>query len=318
MKLIIPLAGKGTRLRPHTLTKPKPLLKVAGKTILEHLLKNVEGLRLSEVIFITNKDKEKIEEFVRSRYKFKSTFVEQVVADGSAGAIRLAKDIVDEDVLIIFSDCLFDADLSIVVKAQKDNNISGMLWVKEVEDYQRFGVVVVDKEGIMTRIVEKPKEPISKLANIGAYYIKDYKLMFEGIEYLYKNKKTLNGEYFLVDAFQYMIDHGSRIITAPVKGWYDCGRVDALLETNQVLLKRDHMQHSKPKNSVIIPPVFIDKDVTVDNSIIGRFVSIASGSIITNCILQNSIIDVNCSIDNIKIKDSIIGEMPTLRVISRD
>ena len=313
MKLIIPLAGKGTRLRPHTLTKPKPLLKVAGKTILEYLLKSVEDVKFSEVIFITNNQKDRIEEFIKSRYSFKATYVEQKVADGSGGALMLVKDLVDEDVLILFSDTIADADLSIIKKVQKDKNVDGIIWVKEVEDYQRFGVVVRDNNNFMTKIVEKPKEPISKLANIGLYYFKNHKMLFEGLEYIHTNNIIIDGEYYLVDAIQYMIQHGSKIITAPVRLWNDCGKVETLLETNQSLMKRAHSINSKTKDTLIIPPVFIDKNVVVENSIIGPYVSVASGTEIKGCILQNSIIDVNSRLENIKLKDSVIGESAVLK-----
>jgi len=313
MKLIIPLAGKGTRLRPHTLTKPKPLLKVAGKTILDYLLDNVKDLKFSEVIFITGAQKDAIQNYVTSRYKFKATFVEQKIPDGSAGAIKLAKEFIDEDVLILFSDTLFDTDLSVVKVAQKNSSVDGLIWVKEREDYQRFGVVITDTQGFMTKIVEKPQEPISRLANIGMYYVKNYKLMFEGIEYLYKNNINLKNEYYLVDAFEYMIKNGAKIKISNVKGWYDCGRIDSLLETNQILLKKNHKIGSKTKNCVILDPVYLDKGVVIENSIIGPFVSIASGTVIKGSIIKNTIIDSNSVLENIKLRDSLIGESVTLK-----
>jgi len=313
MKIIIPMAGKGTRLRPHTLIRPKPLLKVAGKTMLQHLLDPFMKLKVSEIIFVVNPGQgDKIVDLVKKNYKINARFVEQKVADGTAGAVIIAKEFITEDVIIIYADTLNDADLSLVKKSQKDKNSGGIFWAKEVEDYQRFGVLVTDAKGYITKIVEKPKEPISKLANIGMYYIKDYKLMIEGLDYLYTNKITQSGEYFLVHAFQYMIDHGAKFQVAPIVGWYDCGTLPALLETNQVLLKRMHTVNSKMINSVVIPPVFIDKNVVIENCIIGPNVSISSGAIIKDSIIKNSIIDENAKLSDVKLKDTTLGENVTL------
>ena len=169
MQVIIPLAGKGTRLRPHTNLVPKPMLKVAGRPVMDYVMDRLQGLPVSELIFITGHLKEQVEAYATTRYAIPSRFVEQKVQDGTAGAIALARDFVDQPVLIIFVDTIFDADLTKVKSVDAD----GIIWVKEVEDYQRFGVVVTDKDGNMTKIVEKPKTPISKRANIGLYYIRN-------------------------------------------------------------------------------------------------------------------------------------------------
>ena len=187
MQVIIPLAGKGTRLRPHTHLTPKPLLKVAGRPVMDWVMDRLKGLDLSELIFITGHLKEQVEAYARKHYHVPQRFVEQRVQDGTAGAINLARPFVKEPVLIIFVDTVFDADLS-VVKTSTDD---GIIWAKEVEDYQRFGVVVTDAQGYMTRIVEKPKEPISKLANIGLYYIRDVDALWRGIEHVMSRPATL-------------------------------------------------------------------------------------------------------------------------------
>src|SRR4026208_499834 len=216
MKVIIPLAGKGTRLRPHTHITPKPMMKVAGKPVMSYILDDLKKLgTVEQIIYITGHLKEKVEEFARASTDIPSVFIEQKVQDGTAGAIALAREHVDQPVLIIFVDTIFDADLSMVKTVDAD----GIIWVKEVEDYQRFGVVVTDRDGNMTKIVEKPKTPISKRANIGLYYIKNWKPLFEGIDYTLHQPKN-QGEYFLTDAFQYMIDKGARIKVIDVEGWY--------------------------------------------------------------------------------------------------
>src|SRR3990170_4755133 len=169
MQVIIPLAGKGTRLRPHTHIVPKPLLKVAGKPVMDWVMDRLEGLGVTELIFITGHLKEQVEAYARERYPYPSRFIEQKVQDGTAGAINLARPHVTGPVLIVFVDTVFDADLTLIERTDAD----GIIWAKEVEDYQRFGVVVTDARGYMTRIVEKPREPVSRLANNGLYYIRD-------------------------------------------------------------------------------------------------------------------------------------------------
>src|SRR4029453_11396784 len=226
MKVIIPLAGKGTRLRPHTHITPKPMLKVAGKPVMEYILEDLRRLgTVEQIIYITGHLKEKVEEYARTRFAdIPGVFIEQKVQDGTAGAVALARQHVDQPVLIIFVDTIFDADLSVINRTDAD----GIIWVKEVEDYQRFGVVVTDADGNMTKIVEKPKTPISKRANIGLYYVSNWKLMYEGIDHVLSQPKN-QGEYFLAGAFQYMIEKGARIKVIDVAGWHDAGKLDTLL-----------------------------------------------------------------------------------------
>ncbi len=233
MQVIIPLAGKGTRLRPHTHLVPKPLLKVAGRPVMDWVMDRLAGLDVRELIFITGHLKEQIEEYARNRYPIPSRFIEQKVQDGTAGAVNLARPYVTGPVLIIFVDTVFEADLTLINRSQAD----GIIWAKEVEDYQRFGVVVTDRDGYMTRIVEKPSEPISKLANIGLYYIRDVASLWKGIDHTLAQPPN-KGEFYLTDAFQWMIEQGKKILTAEVQGWYDCGKLDTLLETNEILLRK--------------------------------------------------------------------------------
>src|SRR6476469_5042184 len=234
MKVIIPLAGKGTRLRPHTHITPKPMMKVAGKPVMEYILDDLRKLgNIEQVIYITGHLKEKVEDFARKTLQVPSVFIEQKVQDGTAGAVALAKPYVDQPVLIIFVDTIFDADLSLVKSVDAD----GIIWVKEVEDYQRFGVVVTDAEGNMTKIVEKPTTPISKRANIGLYYIRNWKLLYEAIDHVLAQAPN-KGEYYLTDAFQYMIEHGAKIRVIDVEGWYDAGEQGTLLETNRTILEK--------------------------------------------------------------------------------
>ncbi len=305
MKVIIPLAGKGTRLRPHTHLTPKPMLKVAGKPVMSYVLDELKKLgNVEQIIYITGHLKEKVEEYARSEMDVPSVFIEQKVQDGTAGAIALAKDYVDQPVLIIFVDTIFDADLTKVKTVDAD----GIIWVKEVEDYQRFGVVVTDKDGNMTKIVEKPKTPISKRANIGLYYIKNWKLLFEGIDHTLKQPKN-QGEYFLTDAFQYMIDKGAKIRVIDVEGWYDAGKIETMLETNEAMLRRGRAR--RPKNagdSTIIDPVYIEDNVTLKKSKVGPNVSIGAGTVLENAEVSNSIVGSKAKISDAVLTNSLIGD----------
>ena len=305
MKVIIPLAGKGTRLRPHTHLTPKPMMKVAGKPVMSYVLDELKRLgNVEEVIYITGHLKEKVEAFARAEMDVPSIFIEQKVQDGTAGAIALARDYVDQPVLIIFVDTIFDADLSKVKSVDAD----GIIWVKEVEDYQRFGVVVTDKDSNMTKIVEKPKTPISKRANIGLYYIKNWKLLYEGIEHVLTQPKN-QGEYFLTDAFQYMIAKGAKIRVIDVEGWYDAGKIETMLETNEAMLARGRARRPKSVgDSTIIDPVYIEDNVTLKKSKIGPNVSIGAGSVLEGTEVSNSIIGSKTTIRKSVLKNSLVGD----------
>jgi len=305
MKVIIPLAGKGTRLRPHTYITPKPMMKVAGKPVMSYVLDELKKLgNVEQIIYITGHLKEKVEEYARAEMDVPSVFIEQKVQDGTAGAIALARDYVDQPVLIIFVDTIFDADLSKVKSVDAD----GIIWVKEVEDYQRFGVVVTDKDGNMTKIVEKPKTPISKRANIGLYYIRNWKLLFEGIDYVLKQPMN-QGEYFLTDAFQYMIEKGAKIKVIDVEGWFDAGKIETMLETNEAMLARGRAR--RPKNtgdSTIIDPVYIEDNVTLRKSKVGPNVSIGAGSVLDSTEISHSIVGSNAKITKAVLKNSLVGD----------
>jgi glucose-1-phosphate thymidylyltransferase len=313
MKVIIPLAGKGTRLRPHTHVTPKPMMRVAGKPVMSYVLDELRNLGgVEQIIYITGHLKERVEEFARQSLAIPSVFIEQKIQDGTAGAIALAREHVDQPVLIIFVDTIFDADLSVVNRTEAD----GIIWTKEVEDYQRFGVVVTDAEGNMTRIVEKPKTPISKRANIGLYYIRNWRLLFEGIDHVLASP-TNQGEYYLTDAFQYMIDKGAKIQVIDVEGWYDAGKIETMLETNQTMLEKGRAR--KPASTgdcTIIDPVYIEDDVRLSGSTIGPNVSIGAGSVVESSTLSHSIVGTGASIKNSRIANSLIGDAAVLEGVS--
>lgn len=305
MKVIIPLAGKGTRLRPHTHVTPKPMLRVAGKPVMSYVLDKLRDLGgIDQIIYITGHLKEKVEDFARKSLDVPAVFIEQKVQDGTAGAIALAREYVDQPVLIIFVDTIFDADLTVINRTEAD----GIIWTKEVEDYQRFGVVVTDKDGNMTRIVEKPKTPISKAANIGLYYIRNWKLLYEGIDHVLASPKN-QGEYFLTDAFQYMIDKGARIKVVDVEGWYDAGKIETMLETNQTMLEKGRARRPEgASDSRIVDPVYIEDNVTLKGSTVGPNVSIGAGSVIENSKVSHSIVGMNSRIARSTITNSLVGD----------
>ncbi|HEV8399344.1 MAG TPA: sugar phosphate nucleotidyltransferase [Gemmatimonadales bacterium] len=306
LKVIVPLAGKGTRLLPLTKRVPKPLVQVAGRPVMDYVMDKVKELDVEELIVITGHLKEVVERYVVEHYDVKATFVEQKTLDGTAGAIDLARPYVDGPVLIIFVDTLFDADLTIVNRLDAD----GILWAKEVEDYQRFGVIVTDERGYMTRIVEKPSTPISKLANIGLYYIKDWKTLFDGITEVKRSAPGKGGEFYLTDAFQYMVDRGKKLVVGEVGGWYDCGKVDTLLETNRHLLENGRARRPKtlPKGVVIRDPVYIEDGVRLVDSTIGPNVSLGAGSSVTGSTVTNSIFGKNVRIQGAMVEGSVVGD----------
>lgn len=313
MKVIIPLAGKGTRLRPHTHTVPKPMLKVAGKPVMDYVMDDVAKLKgVEQVVYITGHLKEKVEAHAKATYKFPGVYVEQKVQDGTAGAVELAREYVDQPVLIIFVDTIFDADLSIVENSDDD----GIIWTKEVEDYQRFGVVVTDADGHMTKIVEKPSTPISKRANIGLYYIKNWKLLYEGIAHVLK-QPTNKGEYYLTDAFQYMLDHGAKIRVVDVAGWYDAGKLDTLLETNRTMLEKGRAGvMGTVKDSKIVEPVRIESGAVVEGSTVGPNVVIGAGTSVKGSTLRDTVVGDKSTLDGCVLHDSMIGDGVQLEGVS--
>ena len=308
MQVIIPLAGKGTRLRPHTHLVPKPLLKVAGRPVMDWVMDKLQGLQVSEIIYITGHLKEQVEQYARARYPYPSRFIEQKVQDGTAGAINLARPHVTEPVLIIFVDTVFEADLTLINRTTAD----GIIWAKEVEDYQRFGVVVTNPDGFMTRIIEKPSTPISKLANIGLYYIKDTAALWRGIDHVLRSPAN-KGEFYLTDAFQHMIEHGRKILTAAVGGWYDCGKLDTLLETNETLLRQGHARRREFPGVTIHDPVLIQDGVTIERSVIGPNVTLEAGARVVNSRLEHAIVGQHSTVLDSTLHHSMLGDRVSVR-----
>jgi glucose-1-phosphate thymidylyltransferase len=309
MKAIIPLAGKGTRLRPHTHHTPKPLLKVAGKPVLSYIFDDLVALGVTEMVLIVGHLREEMEAWVRREYPdLRAHYVLQEVQDGTAGAVALAEPYVDDEVLIVFADAVLELDYSLV--RTLDPAYSGVIWAKEVEDYQRFGVIVTNDDGTMSKIVEKPKEPISRLANIGLYFIRDHALLYEGIHHTLSAPPGPSGEYYLTDAFQYMADHGAKILTAPVEGWWDAGKPETLLETNAHLLAttRGGVSHGATvEGAEIVEPVRIEEGAVVRGGRIGPNVTIEHGARVEACEIRDTVVGHDAVLTNARLHDSLVG-----------
>ncbi|KPL25062.1 MAG: nucleotidyltransferase [Anaerolineae bacterium SM23_84] len=303
MKVVIPLAGFGKRLRPHTYTKPKPLISVAGKPVLGHILDKLIGLDIEEIIFIIGYLGDQISDYVTANYDFPARYIEQEELLGQAHAIHLANEHVSGPVLIVFVDTLFDTDLSRLSGVSSD----GVIYVKEVEDPRRFGVVITEK-GFITKLVEKPPTPVSNLAVIGLYYVKDSRLMMECLAELMRRDIKTKGEYFLADALQLMIDRGSRFEARSVEVWEDCGKPETVLHTNRYLLEHGGAQQIETRNSVLIPPVYIEETAVIQDSVVGPYVSVAGEASIVRSIIRDSIINERAQIEDATLSQSLIGE----------
>ena len=307
-KVIIPVAGIGTRLRPHTHTAPKGLLHVAGKPILGHILDALKQVKPDEVTFIIGFMGEQIVEYVKKNYKFKSKFIQQRELKGLGYAIWLAAPEIknNEPVLIVLGDTIFETDLSPVLNHKFD-----ALGTKKVEDPRRFGIVEMER-GFAKKLVEKPDKPTSNKAVVGVYYITSTKTFKESLEEMVKKKIMTKNEYQLTDALQLMIDKGVKFKTFEITGWYDCGKPEALLQTNRHLLSKIKstslkMHSQRLKSSVVIPPIFVSRSAKVKNSILGPYVSVADKAVIQNSIIKNSIISEKAEVNDCLLNSSLIG-----------
>jgi glucose-1-phosphate thymidylyltransferase len=305
MKVIIPLAGFGTRMRPHTYTKPKPLINVAGKPVLGHILDKLKGLDIEEIIFVVGYMGDQVRSFVSTNYNFKAQYVEQKELLGQAHAIYLTKNLVEGPTIILFVDTLFETKLALLNKETSD----GVIYVKEVEDPRRFGVTLVNDKGHITRLIEKPDSLADNMAVIGLYYVKDIQRLMTTIETLMDKNIQTKGEFYLADALQLMIDDGAVLRPEPVDVWLDCGKPETVLETNRYLLKHnmDNSDEVASVASIVVPPVHVHPTVKIRNSIIGPYVTIAANCEIEDSIIRNSIVDEESYIKDAMLRESLIG-----------
>lgn len=305
MKVVLPVAGNGIRLRPYTEDRPKCLLPVAGKTIIDWIVEDVSCLNPSETVFITGYRADKMDEYLESKPEWgRLRTVVQSNPQGLGEAISLslpyASD--DEPLLIILGDTLFEADLGIL-KSSAEN----VLYTFKVEDPKRFGVAVTDNNGFIQRLVEKPQEFVSDEALVGIYYIKDVKALKESLKYIMDNDIRTRNEFQLTDALEMMIEKGCRFRTAPVEKWLDCGLVETLLDTNaQVLNRNDNSSEFNISGVTIVAPCHIGKNVKMDNCKIGPNVSIGDGCEISGCEISDAIVWDGVKISNGKVNNSVI------------
>jgi len=312
MKVILPVAGKGTRLRPHTHTKAKSLVSVAGKTVLEHIIERLQAIAVEEYVFIIDENGQQISDFMAQEFPgLKCSYYVQQDRLGPAHAVALGAPSVKagDDLLVVFNDTIFVTDLTEI--SALCSNADGLIYSKEVEDYQRFGVNVLEGDFIVD-MVEKPDTPISRLAQVGLYYLKDGAGFIDAIAATIAAGETVKGEYYLPSVFMRMIADGYKFKAPEIDAWLDCGKPETLLETNRFLLAGRHHIHGDVEDSVLIEPVHVEAGAVVKNSIIGPNVSIAAGSVIENSVISESIINKNNIVKSLILDNSLLGDSVNL------
>lgn len=312
MKIIVPMAGMGKRMRPHTLTVPKPLLRIAGKSIVQRLVEDLASMcsePLEEIAFVTGRFGSEAENMlleVAAKLGAKGRICYQDEPLGTAHAILCAKESLEGKVIVAFADTLFRADFSI------DTDADGVLYVKQIDDPSQFGVVQLNAEGQIINYIEKPKTFVSDLAMIGIYYFKDGAALRTELQYLIDNNVVKGGEYQLPDALANLTQKGSRFVPGKVNAWLDCGNKDATVDTNKQILefhKHENWVHpeTKTENSVIIQPCFIAKGCKIRNSIVGPHVSLHENTVVERSVISNSIVYDNTHISGANLDNAMIG-----------
>jgi glucose-1-phosphate thymidylyltransferase len=308
MRALIPVAGVGTRLRPHTYSLPKVLLNVGGKPIVGHIVDKLRDIGITEISVVVGYMGEMVEAYLKSNFKadFRFFYQEERLGLGHAAHVALSADDDDEPLLIILGDTVFDVDLSPLLKSEFSS-----IGVKKVDDPRRFGVVETT-DGVVTKLIEKPDHPTSNLAVVGLYFIKSPQKLLAALNEVIKKDIKTKGEYQLTDALQIMLDRGEKITFFEIDGWYDCGKPETLLETNRHLLKKT--KHFKKRDDVvIIPPVFIADSARIRNSIIGPNATIDSDVVVNDSLVRDSIIGSGASIQNSLLEGSIVGQNAQLK-----
>lgn len=303
MKAIIPAAGIGSRLRPHTHTLPKALLHVAGKPIIGHILDHLVEIGIQEAVIVIGAFGDKTKDYVKKNYQLKATFVEQKKRRGLGHSLYLAmRATKPEPVLIVYGDTIFEGDIAGGI----DFSVDGSLGVKEVDDPRRFGTVEIKGDRIV-RLVEKPEKPRSNLVIVGVNFINNFQLLLSCLTRIVEEDIKTRGEYQLTDAFQLMIDEGARLTAFSMEDWFDCGKPETILATNRHLLSK-FQYGSQIKGSVVTAPTFISSSAQVHNSIVGPHVSVADGALIRNSIVEDSIIGQRAEVTDCLLKGSLVGD----------
>jgi glucose-1-phosphate thymidylyltransferase len=312
MRAIVPTAGLGVRLRPHTYTQPKALLYVAGKPVLAHILDELVGADVDEVIFVVGYQGEKIEAWARAQYGgIHLHFVTQTQALGNGHAVYMAREYLDgTPALVIFGDTIIKGGVAGLLHSARS-----MAGVKEVEDPRRLGVVELDGTGNIRRIIEKPQTPPSHMAVIGAYFIKNTSVLRAALNRLVREDRRMRGEFWLADGLQLMLDAGERMGTFPIKHWYDCGTVDALLQANRDLLKLAPPPIPAALASQVIPPSYVHPSAVLEGSVVGPYASIGDGVRMINSTVKDSIINARTLLEGARLEQSVVGEDAVIRKV---
>jgi glucose-1-phosphate thymidylyltransferase len=312
MKAIIPVAGAGTKLRPHSYTQPKALIPLAGKTVLSIIIDQLREAGISEFVFIVGYLGDKIQDYVKTKYpEITAHYVHQYDRQGVGHAIKLAKAIINKDeVFVVLGDTICEYDVKEVV-----NSPHSMIGVRKVDDPRDFGVAEIEDEGLIAHVVEKPQIPKSNMAMVGIYKIRESEQMFQCLENNIIQGLRSHGEYSLTDALDCMIKKGVQFRSFKVENWFDCGRKETLLESNATLLKKFAGTYPTDQfeNTVIVPPVSIGSGCVIKNSIIGPNVSIGENTVIDDSIVKNSIIGSFSNLFDIVLDESVIGSDTNLR-----
>ncbi|ADX67856.1 MULTISPECIES: sugar phosphate nucleotidyltransferase [Weeksella] len=321
MKIIIPMAGRGSRLRPHTLTTPKPLIPIAGKPIVHRLAEDIHRLSseaIDEIAFVIGDFGEEVEKNllqIAQSLGAKGSIYRQEEPLGTAHAIWMAKEAMDGPVVVAFADTLFQANFEL------DTTNDGVVWVKQVENPSAFGVVKLDNNGFITDFIEKPKEFVSDLAIIGIYFFKDGQELKNEIRYLIDNNIMKSGEYQLTDALENMRAKGKKFTLGKVDEWMDCGNKTVTVETNSKVLgfcgEFEIPSSAKITNSLIIQPCFIGENVIIEDSKVGPNVSLGNGTKVIGTNIENSLVQENAVIENAHLTESMIGNNAEYYGLSR-
>jgi glucose-1-phosphate thymidylyltransferase len=313
MKAIIPVAGAGTKLRPHSYSQPKALIPLAGKTVLSIIIEQLREAGINEFIFIVGYLGEKIEDHVKNKYPdLKAHYVHQTDRQGVGHAIKLTRNIVDNDeVFVVLGDTICEYDIKEVI-----NSPYSMIGLRKVDDPRDFGVAEIEEDGFISHVVEKPQIPKSNLALVGIYKIKESEQLFQCLENNIEQGLRSYGEYNLTDALDCMIKAGVKLNSFKVENWFDCGRKETLLESNATLLKKFAQENPikyEFENTVIVQPVSIGAGCNIKNSIIGPNVAIGDNTVIDYSIVKNSIIGSFSNLFDIVLETSVIGSDTNLR-----
>jgi len=317
MKAIIPVAGAGTKLRPHTYTQPKALIPIAGKTILSFIVDQLHNAGINEFIFIVGYLGDKIQEYVEENYPNLTThFIFQNDRQGTGHAIELTRKIVGNDeVFVALGDTICEFDIEEVM-----NSPFNMLGVKKVDDPREFGVAEISDKGIIDHVIEKPSIPKSNMALVGLYKIKETRILYESLSDLFSKNIKTHGEYSLTDALEKMIEKGAEFHSFKVRNWFDCGKKETLLESNSTLLKKfgGHIDESViQENAIIIPPVSIAAGCTLKNAIVGPHVAIGANTTIVYSVLKDCIIGSYSNLYEVVLDNSLIGSDASVKGLSR-